>query len=226
MKLSVIIPIFNEKRTIQKVLRRVENVEITGIDKEIILVDDFSSDGTREILKNLKEKYKVIFHQKNLGKGAAIRSALKYATGDIIIIQDADLEYSPEDYPQLIRPILRNETSVVYGSRVLSKSPRFSLWYYLGGKLINKLANFLYGSKITDINSGYKVFKKEIFEKITLESNGFEFCEEITAKLLKRKYKIVEVPIKYNPRSFAEGKKLTWRDGFLAILTLIKYRFL
>lgn len=225
MKLSVIIPVFNEKRTILEILRRVEKIRIDRVEKEIILVDDFSTDGTREILRGLKRKYKVFFHLRNLGKGAAIRTALKHAKGEVILIQDADLEYSPEDYPKLIKPILEGQAVVVYGSRVLAKNSWSSPLYLFGGWLMNHISNLLYGSKLTDINCGYKVFKKDILDKITLESNRFEFCEEVTAKILKKNFKIKEVPIRYNARTFKEGKKLTWRDGFSGVATLVKYRF-
>lgn len=226
MKLSVIIPVFNEKKTILEILKRVEKAKIPGVKKEIVLVDDFSTDGTREILKGLRRKYKVFFHSKNLGKGAAVRTGLKHAKGEMIIIQDADLEYNPQDYAKLIKPILEGKVSVVYGSRPLMKKNRwFSLLYFLGGQFICRATNLLYGSNLTDVNCGYKVFKKDIFDKIKLESNRFEFCEEVTAKILKKNYKIKEVAIQYTARSFKDGKKLNWKDGLYAIKTLIKYRF-
>ena len=227
MKLSVIIPLFNEEKTILEILKRIEKVKIPKIEKEIIIVDDFSTDGTREILKRLKNRYKIYYHKKNMGKGAAIKTALKYATGEIVIIQDADLEYNPQDYTKLVEPILEGKTSVVYGSRILMKKNNwFSLMYFLGGWLICRTTNLLYGSKLTDVNCGYKVFKREIFDKIKLEGNRFEFCEEVTAKVLRNNYKIKEVAVRYTPRSFREGKKLTWKDGFTAIKILVKYRFL
>lgn len=224
-KLSIIVPVFNEKKTILEILRRIEKVIIPKVEKEIVIVDDFSIDGTREILKNLQDKYQIVFHHQNLGKGAAVRTGLRYIHGQIVLIQDADLEYSPEDYPKLLEPILRGKASVVYGSRALLRNPYFSFWYFLGGRLVTCLANFLYGVRLTDINAGYKVFKKEILEKIALESNGFEFCEEVTAKLSKKGYQILEVPVKYLPRSFADGKKLSWKDGLFAIVALIKFKF-
>lgn len=227
MKLSIIIPVFNEKKTLLEILKRIEKVKIPKVTKEIVLVDDFSTDGTREILKSLKDRYGVYFHKKNLGKGAAIRTALKHTKGDIVIIQDADLEYNPQDYLKLVKPILAGKASVVYGSRALMKSnPASSLLFRWGGWVVCQTTNLLYGSNLTDVNCCYKVFKREVINQIKLEGNRFEFCEEVTAKVLKKKYKIEEVAVKYFPRSLADGKKIRWRDGFSAIKTLIKYRFL
>jgi len=222
-KLSVIIPAFNEARTIKEVLKKVEE---SPIDKEIIIVDDFSSDGTRDILRNLGDKYKIIYHEKNKGKGAAIKSGFKEATGDIIIIQDADLEYNPEEYGNLLKPILDGETKVVYGSRFLNRlhMPRYKL-FYLGNKFLSFLLSILYGQKISDMETCYKVFKREVVKNIIIKSNRFNFEPEITAKIIKAGYKIKEIPISYASRSFAEGKKINWKDGVSAVYTLVKYRF-
>jgi len=221
MRLSIIIPVFNEAKTIEKVLAQVKNLLV---NKEIIIVDDYSTDGTRGILKNIKEA-KIIYHDKNQGKGAAIRTGLKYTTGDIIIIQDADLEYNPAEYPALLKPILDGEAKVVYGSRFLNPthSPRYRL-FYLGNKFLSSLSSILYNQKITDMETCYKVFRREVIDNIEIESNRFDFEPEITAKIIKAGHKIKEVPISYNSRSFSEGKKIGWRDGVMAIYKLIKYR--
>jgi glycosyltransferase involved in cell wall biosynthesis len=224
MKVSIIIPVFNEEKTIEKIIKKIEKVPLS-IKKEIIIVNDGSFDNTKKILEQLKEKFDFILisHQKNQGKGAAIRTGLSLATGDFILIQDADLEYSPEDYPILLKPLLEEESEIVYGSRNLLENPRFSAIYYLGGKFLTFIFNLLFKTKLTDINTGYKVFKKDVFKDIKLFEDGFAFCEEITCKVVKRGYKIKEVPIHYFPRSFREGKKLHWWDGFKGLLTIIKY---
>jgi len=225
MKLSIIIPVYNEKDYIEKVLARIESVPC---EKEIIIVDDGSDDGTRDILTEIekKRKAKVIYHAENRGKGAAIRTALGYVSGEVIIIQDADLEYDPHDYQKLVQPILENRAEVVYGSRKLSGENGMSYLRYLwGGIFLTWVTNILYGSHITDESTGYKVFKAEVLKGIDLKSNGFEFCPEVTARLLKRGFKIHEVPVVYNPRKFSEGKKIKWRDGITALRVLIKYKF-
>lgn len=241
MKLSVIIPVFNEKNTIAEVLRRVITVDLLslGLKKEIIVVDDGSTDGTREILKQYQvssiqypvksqpiNEIKVIYHEKNMGKGAAIRTGLVNVTGDIVIIQDADLEYDPQDYPKLIEPILSGKAKVVYGSRILGKG-RKSYWsFYIGGRFLSFLTNLLYNAKITDEPTCYKVFQADVIKNINLRCRRFEFCPEVTAKLRKKGYEIYEIPIHYEPRSLEEGKKINWKDGLEAIWTLIKYRFI
>ena len=229
MKLSVIIPVFNEKTTIKKVINIVNEVDIT---KEIIVVDDGSNDGTRETLAKLNSVgIKKLFHKKNRGKGAAIRTGLANVTGDIVIIQDADLEYDPQEYPQLIQPILDGKADVVYGSRFQNLSAHRDLPYhfyytfYLGVKILNLLTYLLYGAKLTDEATCYKVFKAEVIKNINLKCERFEFCPEVTAKVCKKGYKIHEVPISYRGRRFDEGKKINWKDGLEAIYTLIKYRF-
>ncbi|MEW5896863.1 MAG: glycosyltransferase family 2 protein [Nanoarchaeota archaeon] len=224
MKLSVIIPAYNEIETINKLIQLVKDV---NIDKEIIIIDDCSKDGTREFLNNLKDKnIKVIFHEKNKGKGMAIRTGIKLVTGDIIIIQDADLEYDPQDYYQLIKPIIDKKTKIVYGSRILNPHfrPNYSLNLF-ATKLLTKMSNLLYNARITDEPTCYKVFKTDVLKSINLKCKKFEFCPEVTAKVRKKGYKIIEVPINYYPRSIEEGKKINWKDGVQAIWTLIKYRF-
>lgn len=224
-KVSIIIPIYNEKETLSKILQEVEKASTLGLTKELILIDDGSSDGTREILKSLEKKYRVFYQSENQGKGAALRIGFQKATGDIILIQDADLEYHPKEYPQLLRPILENKVDIVYGSRNLKYNPRSQKSYYWGGKLISWLTNFFYGSHLTDVYTCYKVFKTEILKEMELDSNGFEFEAEVTIKALKKNYKILEVPIDYFPRSFREGKKIKPKDGFIALWKIIKYKF-
>jgi glycosyltransferase involved in cell wall biosynthesis len=244
MKISVIIPAYNEAATIQEILKRVR--EAPPKDKQIIVVDDGSTDGTSQILKNIEEKeaaqtsssqhesIKIIYQPKNYGKGSAIKAALPFVQGEIIIIQDADLEYDPKDYPELIKPIEEGKAEVVYGSRILAdrlwkkeknklRIPYFR--YYIGGRFLSFLTSILYRAKITDESTGYKVFKKEVLMNLNLKCKGFEFCPEVTAKVLKKGYKIYEVPIHYTPRLIEEGKKIRWYDGLIAIWMLIKHRF-
>lgn len=226
MKLSVIIPVYNENTTIKKIINMVNEI---AVNKEIIVVDDGSNDGTREILCNLNtHNIKTVFHESNRGKGAAIRTGLKYVTGDIVIIQDADLEYDPREYPQLIQPIIERKSQVVYGSRFLHPLTSKKIYYpfVIGVKLLNLLTYLLYGAKITDEATCYKVFKTEVIKNIELNCERFEFCPEITAKVCKKGHTIYEVPISYKGRSFQEGKKINWKDGIGAIYTLIKYRFI
>jgi len=229
MKLSILIPVYNEKNTVLELLKHVAAVNLDGIDKEIIIVDDGSTDGTHQILKGLKNRYKVIFHKRNMGKGSAIRTALKYATGDILIIQDADLEYDPlTNYKLLIEPIKRGEADVVYGSRFLGKDKidckEFYL-HYFGNRLLTFITNFLYNSNLTDMETCYKVFTKKVLDGIILKAKGFDLEPEITSKLLRKEFKIKEVPISYNSRDFNEGKKITKIDGLKALYYLFKYRF-
>ena len=221
--LSVIIPVYNEKNTILEILRRVRDVKI---EKEIIIVDD-STDETREILKNIKdENIQVIFNKKRLGKGAAVRKGFSLAKGDIVIIQDADMEYSPSDYHKLIQPIIEGKADVVFGSRVFSKGAKSNLRYYIGGKFLSFLASLLYNVRITDASTCYKVMKRDVLEKLSLRSSGFDLDFEIVAKVAKQGKKIYEVPISYMPRPRKEGKKIKVRDGFKAVFTLLYYRFM
>ena len=225
MKLSVIIPIFNEKDTLKEIIYR---VQATGIPDEIILVDDGSSDGTINIVKEYEGKkgFRIIIHNKNQGKGAAVRSGLNAATGDVLLIQDADLEYDPRDYPALLKPIEEGLADVVYGSRFLGGSRRVAMfWHMVANKLLTLFTNVLYNTILTDMETGYKVFKKEVVEDMPLHAKRFEFEPEFTAKILKRNYRIFEVPISFNPRDYEEGKKIGLSDAFEAIWALIKYRF-
>ncbi len=224
MKLSVIIPVYNEKDTINKIIEKVRKVPI---EKEIIIVDDGSTDGTQNILKNFNNKdIKVILKEKNEGKGMSIREGLKYVSGDIVVIQDADLEYEPMDFLKMIEVIEKNNASVVYGSRILGKGKKSSFFFYLGGRFLSCIVNILYNAKITDEPTCYKMFRTDVIKKINLKCTGFEFCPEVTAKVRKMGYKIFEVPIHYTPRSIKEGKKIRLKDGIIATWTLIKYRFI
>lgn len=225
MQLSVIIPIYNEKKTIQEIIDRVWNTEIPH---EIILVDDGSIDGTREIIKKYedREDMKVIYHEENQGKGAAVRTGIDNASGDVLIIQDADLEYDPRDYPALLKPIQEGVADVVYGSRFLGASRRVAMfWHMVANKMLTLLTNILYDTILTDMETGYKVFKREIVEDMPLHAKRFEFEPEFTAKILKRDVRIFEVPITFNPRDYEEGKKIGLADAFEAVWALIKYRF-
>ncbi|MDP7244673.1 MAG: glycosyltransferase family 2 protein [Flavobacteriales bacterium] len=230
MKLSIIIPVYNEENNILEVISKVKRTELKDITKEIVIVDDFSTDNTKKILSELKDSsLKIFFHQKNRGKGTAIRTALKHATGDIILIQDADLEYNPIEYAKLLKPIMENRTKVVYGSRIEAIRENIKNMYklhYLGNMLLTAVTNILYGTKITDMETGYKVFRKEVIENMNLKAKRFDFEPEITAKILKKGYKITEIPINFVGRKFNEGKKITWKDGIKAVFYLIKYRIM
>lgn len=235
MKLSIIIPVFNEEKTISELLKRVNNVEIPGIEKEIIVVNDRSTDNSLNLIKKEIKKIKnalYINHEINQGKGAAVKTAIKACTGDYIIIQDADLEYDPHDYVKLLSPIIQKKAKVVYGTR-LNRLPNFSkdertirfFLHYLGNKALSLLTSLLYGQWITDMETCYKIFPKKAAEEMKLNSRGFEFEPEITAKLLKKGFYIHEIPISTNPRGYNDGKKLnTIRDGIKAMTALIKYR--
>ena len=222
MLLSIIIPAFNEAAFLPEVIRRVEE---TPYDKEIIIVDDGSTDGTREYLKGLvSESIKVIVHEKNMGKGAAMRTGIAVASGDVVIVQDADLEYDPKDYPVLLEPIMQGKADVVYGSRFLGGPHRvLFFWHSIGNSLITLISNMFTDLNLTDMETGYKAFRKKVFETITIESNRFGFEPEITAKVAKKGFRIYEVPISYSGRSYQEGKKITWKDGIKAIFTVLKY---
>lgn len=226
MKLSIVIPVYNEKRTVKHVIRRVQEVD-AGMEKEIIVVDDGSKDGTQEILKNLNQpNVKVVFHSKNQGKGAALHTGFTKAQGDIILIQDADLEYDPREYPRLLEPILDGRADAVYGSRFLGGPHRvIFFWHYIGNKLLTTLSNMLSNLNLSDMETCYKVFKKETLDRITLKSKRFGFEPEITIKLAKQKARIYEVPISYSGRDYSEGKKIGWRDGLAAIFHIIRFKF-
>lgn len=224
VEISVLIPVYNEKTTILEVVRRVQE---QPLEKEIIIVDDCSTDGTRELLQETAwpPNVKVLYHDKNRGKGAGIRTAVQGATKDIIIIQDADLEYNPSDFMAVLRPIIDGVADVVYGSRFLGTHRSFMLHHYLGNKLLTLITNVLYNNILTDMETGYKAFRAPVLKGMRLRSNRFDFEPEITAKVLKRGYRIYEVPIYYAGRDYAEGKKITWRDGFAAMWALLRFRF-
>lgn len=226
MKLSIIIPIYNEEATLEELVNRVEAV---SLPKELILVDDGSTDGTVAILRRWetapRPNMTIIHHPENRGKGAAIATGLTHATGDLVIIQDADLEYNPQDYHKLVAAFDSPAQKVVYGSRNLRRNPRSSFSFYWGGRLLSWVTNLLYGSRITDEATCYKVFRTDALREIGVESTGFEFCPEVTAKALRRGWHIREVPISYHPRLWDEGKKIRWYDGLIAIWWLVKYRF-
>jgi Glycosyltransferases involved in cell wall biogenesis len=225
MKLSIIIPVYNEVNNIQEVIKRVES---TKFHKEIIVVDDGSTDGSREKLNELRSRNSgltVIFHNQNQGKGGAIHTALRYVTGELVLIQDADLEYDPSEYGPLLEPFQESTVRVVYGSRNLRKNPRVSLAFFWGGVILSVVANILYGSRLTDITTGYKVFRTDLIKEIDLKGKGFEFCAEVTGRILRRHIPILEVPISYIPRSWDEGKKINSMDGLIALWFLTKIRF-
>lgn len=237
MKVSVIIPIFNEEKTIKTLLERVFSVKLPkNIKKEIVVVNDGSTDKTKKILSKFRPlatgiEFRILEHEKNQGKGVAIRTGLRHLTGDYVIIQDADLEYDPKDYLRLLEPALFKKTEVVYGTRLLNyplklwgKSKTVMPAHLIANKFLTILTNILYGSKLTDMETGYKLFDAKLFNKIELHSARFDFEPEITAKILKMGTSIVEVPINVKPRTYNEGKKIGWKDGFVAIWTLIKYR--
>ncbi len=225
MNLSVIIPVYNEKSTLREIVQR---VQATGLVSEILCVDDGSTDGSREILTELvgKNGVRVIFHERNQGKGAAVRTGIRAAKGDYILIQDADLEYDPRDYPNLIKPVEDGLAEVVYGSRFLGGARRPILfWNMVANKILTFITNILYNNILTDMETGYKLFMRELVVDMPLHARGFEFEPEFTAKILKRKARIYEVPITFTPRDYTEGKKIKAKDGFIAMWTLIKYRF-
>ena len=227
MKLSIIIPIYNEKNTLLEIISRVEKAKIGNIEKEIILIDDYSTDGTRELLKNLENKYKVFYQDKNQGKGAALRLGFKHATGEILIIQDSDLEYNPDEYPELLNPILGGAADVVYGSRFIGTGPHRILFYrhYLGNRFLTTFSNMMTDLNLTDMETCYKVFRKEVIEDILpkLKSNRFGFEPEITARVAHKKYRIYEVGISYHGRTYKEGKKIGWKDGVRTLWCILKY---
>jgi len=225
MKKTVIIPAYNEKDTIDEIIKRVQE---TNIIDEILIVDDGSTDGTREILKNYQDKngIRVVLHDKNSGKGASVRTGIKEATGDLLIIQDADLEYNPEEYPKLFKPVEDGMADVVYGSRFLGQARRPILfWNMVANKILTFVTNILYNNILSDMETGYKVFKRDMVINIPLHAKRFDFEPEFTAKILKRKFRIYEVPIAFYPREYHEGKKIKAWDAFEALWTLIKYRF-
>jgi len=226
MKLSGVVPVFNESQTIAEIIRRVQAVDI-GMGKEIIVVDDGSTDGTREILQALAfPDLKIILHERNLGKGAALRSGFSEAGGDIVLVQDADLEYDPREYPQLLEPILDGRADVVYGSRFLGGPHRvLYFWHYVGNRFLTTLSNILSNLNLTDMETCYKVFRREVLGKIELKSSRFGFEPEITMKLSKLRCRVYEVPISYSGRDYSAGKKIGWKDGLAAVFHLLRFRF-
>jgi glycosyltransferase involved in cell wall biosynthesis len=225
MKLSIIIPIYNEEKTIQEIIRR---VQATGLADEILAIDDGSIDGSRELLENISKegKVKVFFHEHNQGKGKAVRTGIQNASGDLILIQDADLEYDPREYPNLLKPIQEGIADVVYGSRFLGAGRRPVLfWNMVANKILTLVTNVLYNNILTDMETGYKMFRRQVVQDMPLHAHRFEFEPEFTAKILKRKVRLYEVPIEFNPRDYSEGKKIKMKDAFIAMWTLIKYRF-
>ena len=226
LKLSIIIPVFNEKNTIEEIIRRVRAVEVE-LEKEIIVVDDASEDGTRQILEKLNQPdVKTCSHSKNQGKGSALRTGFSKAEGDIILIQDADLEYDPKDYPRLLEPLLDGRADVVFGSRFLGGPHRvLYFWHYVGNKIITTLVNIFSNLNLNDMETCYKVFKREVLNKITLKSKRFGIEPEMTIKFAKLKCKIYEVPISYSGRDYSEGKKIGWKDGVAAIFHIIRFKF-
>jgi len=228
MKISVVIPVYNEVKTISEIVSKVKEVEI---EKDIIIIDDGSTDGTRELLKSEIENdslCRVFYHQKNMGKGASIRTGLQHITGDIVIIQDADLEYDPKEYPKLIKPIIENRADVVYGSRFMGSSEHRILffWHYVANKILTTISNMFTNLNLTDMETCYKVFRKEVIKDIKIKQNRFGFEPEITAKIAKNKCRVYEIGISYYGRDYKEGKKINWKDAFIALWCILKYKFI
>tara|TARA_B100001564_G_C20446565_1_gene581396 strand:+ start:34 stop:753 length:720 start_codon:yes stop_codon:yes gene_type:complete len=232
--ISIIIPCFNEKKTIIKVINKIKKIK--KLKKQIILIDDGSNDGTRELIKKklYKKIDKIIFHKNNKGKGAAIISSMRYIKGNLIIIQDADLEYDPKDYYKLIKPFSKRDVLAVYGSRVLGRKKKINLvkindfsknFRVFGNYVLTKISNFLNNQSLTDVHTCYKILRKDVFLKLNLKETGFSFCPEVTTKLAKFSYKIVEVPINYNGREVKDGKKIRFKDAISALITILKYKF-
>ena len=226
-KLSVIVPVYNERNTLVEILRRMRSVELPdGIECEIIVVDDGSSDGTRDVLRQLGDStVRVVMHDVNQGKGAAVRTGFAHATGEFILVQDADLEYDPEDWPKLLAPVLRGRARVVYGSRFTGERRNMLLLHWIGNRFLSLTTNVLYNTTLSDMETCYKLVDRKLLVDLGLRSDRFDIEPEITAKILKRGIRIYEVPISYMGREFDEGKKITWRDGFAALWTLVKFRF-
>jgi glycosyltransferase involved in cell wall biosynthesis len=225
-KLSVIVPVYNERNTVAEIVRQMRAVELP-LEREVVIVDDGSTDGTRDILKQLADStVRVVLHPSNQGKGAAVRTGLAQVTGDLVLIQDADLEYDPEDWPKLLAPVLKGRAQVVYGSRFTGERRNMLFLHWVGNRLLSLCTNILYNTTLSDMETCYKLFDRELIAQINLRAKGFDFEPEVTAKVLRRGVRIYEVPISYSGREFEEGKKITWRDGIVALRTLIKYRFI
>ena len=228
MRLSILMPVYNERSTIEEILRRVQAVQLDGLTKEIVVVDDGSVDGTREILRGLPpaEDVHVYFHSQNQGKGAAVRTAISHATGDILLIQDADLEYDPQEYPKLLAPLLAGKADVVYGSRFAGGESKRVLyfWHSVGNKFLTTLSNMFTNINLTDMETCYKVFRGEVIRSIRIEEDRFGFEPEVTSKVARMGCRIYEVGIGYSGRTYAEGKKINWKDGVRAVWCILKYR--
>jgi glycosyltransferase involved in cell wall biosynthesis len=224
-KLSVIVPVYNERNTVVEILRRMRAVDLP-IDREFVVVDDGSTDGTRAVLTQLGDStVKIVTHPGNRGKGAAIRTALEHVTGDLVLIQDADLEYDPDDWSKLLAPVLKGRAVVVYGSRFTGEHRNMLFLHWAGNRALSLVTNLLYNTTLSDMETCYKLFDRKVLDRITLKSEKFDFEPEVTAKVLRQGVRIYEVPISYAGREFEEGKKITWRDGFAALTALVKYRF-
>lgn len=226
MMVSIVMPVYNEAGSVEEMVRRVKE---TQIDKEILVVDDGSSDGTKDILQRMQEEdnnIKVFYHEENLGKGAALKTGFRHCRGEIVITQDADLEYDPREYEALIAPIIQGYADVVYGSRLSGGRPQrvYLFWHKVGNRFLTLLTNILYNNTLTDMETGYKVFRKTVLESFTLRSNGFSIEPEITAKVFRHNWRVYEIPISYYGRTYHEGKKITWRQGFSAMFALLWYR--
>lgn len=227
MKLSIVIPVYNEKHTLAEIVRR---VQATPYNKELIIVDDASTDGSRDILQGLAREYdniRAFFHDRNQGKGAALRTGFSKVTGDVVLIQDADLEYNPVDYPGLLEPIERGVADVVYGSRLIGAAPHRVLffWHYVGNKVVTTLSNMFTNLNLTDMETCYKVFKAEVLKDVKIRSNRFGVEPELTAKIARKRWRVYEVPISYDGREYSQGKKITWKDGIAAVYYIIRFRF-
>jgi glycosyltransferase involved in cell wall biosynthesis len=229
MKLSIVVPVYNEKDTIESILSRIMDADVYNLEREIIVVDDFSTDGTRVILEKYRnDAVKIFYHDKNKGKGAALKTGFGKVTGDFVIVQDADLEYDPEDYEKLLKPLLDGKADVVYGSRFMGGEPHrvIYFWHYLGNKFLTMFSNMFTNLNLTDMETCYKLFRKEVLDRITIEEDRFGFEPEITAKVSMLDVRIYEVGISYSGRSYAEGKKIGFKDGFRTLYVIIKYGLL
>jgi glycosyltransferase involved in cell wall biosynthesis len=222
--LSVVVPVFNERETVGEIIRRMRRVELP-LDVEIVVVDDGSSDGSEKVLDALADStVRVLHHPGNRGKGAAVRTGIEHARGDLVLVQDADLEYDPDDWPRLLAPVLKGKALVVYGSRFTGERKNMLFWHWVGNRFLSFVTNVLYNTTISDMETCYKLFDRRVLDGIVIESQRFEFEPEITAKVLRRGHRIYEVPISYAGREYHEGKKITWRDGVTALWTLLKHR--